>query len=99
MNSQVKVLPSFKIVRGPGTAGGETGDLYLSVKVSSDPQFERQGDDLHVTVPVDLYTLIPGGQAQVPTLSVPVMLTIPGRYAERARLSSPGQGVAPPAAD
>jgi curved DNA-binding protein len=62
---------------GPGTAGGETGDLYLNVKVSSDPQFELQGDDLHVTVPVDLYTLILGGQTQVPTLSGPVMLTIP----------------------
>ena len=62
---------------GPGTAGGETGDLYLNVKVSSDPQFERRGDDLHVTVPVDLYTLILGGQTQVPTLSGPVMLTIP----------------------
>jgi curved DNA-binding protein len=30
-----------------------------------------------VTVPVDLYTAILGGQAQVPTLSGPVMLTIP----------------------
>jgi curved DNA-binding protein len=61
----------------PGAAGGTAGDLYLRVKVAPDPQFERQGDDLHVTVPVDLYTAVLGGQAQVPTLGGPVMLTIP----------------------
>ncbi|MDY6875617.1 MAG: DnaJ C-terminal domain-containing protein [Chloroflexota bacterium] len=62
---------------GPGTAGGTAGDLYLRVKVSPDPQFERRGDDLHVTVPVDLSTAVLGGKAQVPTLTGPVMLTIP----------------------
>jgi curved DNA-binding protein len=62
---------------GPGAAGGTAGDLYLRVRVSPDPQFERRGDDLHVTVPVDLYTAVLGGQAQVPTLGGPVMLTIP----------------------
>jgi DnaJ-class molecular chaperone len=62
---------------GPGAAGGAAGDLYLRVKVSPDPQFERRGDDVHVTVPVDLYTAVLGGQAQVPTLGGPVMLTIP----------------------
>jgi curved DNA-binding protein len=62
---------------GPGGAGGEAGDLYLRVRVAPDPQFERQDDDLRVTVPVDLYTAVLGGQAQVPTLSGPVMLTIP----------------------
>ncbi len=62
---------------GPGAAGGEAGDLYLHVKVLSDPQFERRDDDLHVAVAVDLYTAILGGQVRVPTLSGPVMLTIP----------------------
>jgi curved DNA-binding protein len=61
----------------PGGAGGQAGNLYLRVRVAPDPQFERQDDDLHVTVPVDLYTAVLGGQAQVPTLSGPVMLTIP----------------------
>jgi curved DNA-binding protein len=62
---------------GPGAAGGAAGDLYLRVSVSPDPQFERRGGDLHVTVPVDLYTAVLGGQARVPTLNGPVMLTIP----------------------
>ena len=62
---------------GPGAVDGPAGDLYLRVKVSPDPKFERRGDDLHVIVPVDLYTLVLGGTAEVPTLSSPVMLTVP----------------------
>ncbi|NLE45909.1 MAG: J domain-containing protein, partial [Chloroflexi bacterium] len=45
----------------PGAAGGESGDLYLRVKVRPDPQLERKDDDLHVTVPVDLYSAVLGG--------------------------------------
>jgi curved DNA-binding protein len=62
---------------GAGTAGGEAGDLYLRVKVQTDAQFERTGDDLHVVVPVALYTAVLGGETQVPTMNGPVMLTIP----------------------
>lgn len=62
---------------GAGAAGGEAGDLYLRVKVQSDPQFEREGDDLRVTVPLDLYTAILGGETRVPTMDGSVMLNIP----------------------
>lgn len=62
---------------GPGAAGGQPGDLYLRIRVRPDPQFERRGNDLYVTVPVDLYTVVLGGEVQVPTLSGSVMLTIP----------------------
>jgi curved DNA-binding protein len=62
---------------GPGTAGGEAGDLYLRIRVTPDPQFERRGDDLHVSVPVDLYTAVLGGEVAVPTLNGSVVLTIP----------------------
>ena len=62
---------------GLGAAGGAAGDLYLRVRVSPDPKFERRDNNLYVTVPVDLYTAVLGGQTQVPTLSGSVMLTIP----------------------
>ena len=61
----------------PGTGGGPPGDLYLRIEVAPHPVFQREGDDLKVTVPVDLYTAILGGEVQVPTLERPVMLTIP----------------------
>jgi len=78
---------------GLGAAGGEAGDLYLRVKVSPDLLFERRGDNVHVTVPVDLYTAILGGQAQVPTLSGPVMLTIPAGTQNRRVFRLQGKGM------
>jgi DnaJ-class molecular chaperone len=60
-----------------GVAGGEAGDLYLRVRVQTDSQFEREGDDLRVDVPVDLYTAVLGGKTRVPTMDGSVMLTIP----------------------
>jgi curved DNA-binding protein len=60
-----------------GLGGGQAGDLYLKVKVANDPRFERKGDNLHTTTPVDLYTAVLGGEARVPTFSGDVNLKIP----------------------
>jgi curved DNA-binding protein len=49
----------------------------LQVRVAEDPRFEREGDDLYTTVPVELYTAILGGKTPVPTMAGEVMLTIP----------------------
>jgi curved DNA-binding protein len=62
---------------GGGTAGGASGDLFLRVSVLPDPLFERKGDDLHVIVPIDLYTLVLGGEVRVPTMTGEVVLTVP----------------------
>jgi len=82
---EVRIPPGAKTgtrvrVRGegnPGIAGGSSGDLYLRIKVAPDPRFERTGDDLRVTVPVDLYTAVLGGEVAVPTLTGEVKLKIP----------------------
>jgi curved DNA-binding protein len=62
---------------GSGAGGGEAGHLYLNVSVADDPRFERRGDDLYTTVPVDLYTAVLGGEAPVETMSGQVNLKIP----------------------
>lgn len=62
---------------GSGMAGAQPGHLYLKVKVARDPRFERKGDDLHVSVPIDLYTAVLGGEVRVPTLAGDVKLKIP----------------------
>lgn len=61
----------------PGGGGGQAGDLYINVTVAPHPLFQREGDDLRVTVPVDLYSAVLGGEVRVPTLERPVVLTVP----------------------
>src|SRR5204863_8832073 len=50
-------------------AGGEAGGLYLHVAVQDDAQVERDGDNLYVDVSSDLYTMVPGGDVQVPSMT------------------------------
>lgn len=52
---------------GAGVGSGPAGDLFLSIDVVPDVRFERNGDDLTIDVPVDLYTAILGGEVSVPT--------------------------------
>jgi curved DNA-binding protein len=61
----------------PGVGGGPAGDIYLKVKVRPHARFERKGDDLNVTFPVDLYTAVLGGEVRIPTLEGDVLLRIP----------------------
>jgi curved DNA-binding protein len=60
-----------------GLNGGTSGDLYLITKVLPNATFERAGDDLHLDVPVDLFTAIAGGEIRIPAMERPLLLTIP----------------------
>ncbi len=63
---------------GPRTRGGAAGDIYLVVRVRPHPRFERQNDDLHTELAVDLYTLLLGGEVTVTALDGHrVLLSIP----------------------
>jgi curved DNA-binding protein len=63
----------------PGHNNGQAGDLYLIVSILPNETFEREGDDLHIDVPVDIFTAIAGGETRIPTLDKPLMLKIPPR--------------------
>jgi curved DNA-binding protein len=60
-----------------GIDGGEPGDLYLKIQVQPHQRFERSGDDLNLSVTVDLFTLLLGGQATVSGIDRSVRLDIP----------------------
>ncbi len=63
---------------GQGVEGrGGSGDLYLKVKVMSHARFERDGDDLRIDQPVDLFTAVLGGEVAVSAIDKQVKLTIP----------------------
>lgn len=55
----------------------EGADVYLVVNVLPHNKFERDGDNLTVDVPVDLYTAVLGGRTAVPALDKTVNLNIP----------------------
>jgi curved DNA-binding protein len=61
----------------PAAATGRTGNLYLVISVADHDTFRRDGDDLHVEVPVDLYTAVLGGHVDVPTMDGHVRLRVP----------------------
>jgi len=74
----------IKIPRGAATGtrvrlaghGADGGDLYLNLRVREDPRFHRDGDDLTIDVKIDLYTVVLGGEVQVPTVTGEVTLKI-----------------------
>ena len=61
---------------GVGAGGGPNGDLYLAVNVAPHSEYRRHGNDLHRTLPVDLYTALLGGKTQVKTLKNKVTVNI-----------------------
>jgi curved DNA-binding protein len=52
-----------------GTGGAQSGDLYLRIRLSPHPRFERKGHDLHTHVTVPLTTAVLGGEVEIPTFS------------------------------
>lgn len=63
----------------PGHNSGPAGDLYLIVHILPNETFEREGDDLHLEVPVDIFTAIAGGEIRIPSLERLLILKIPPR--------------------
>lgn len=61
----------------PGTNGGPPGDLYIELRVKAHDIFERDGDDLHCSVPVGMTTAALGGSIEVPTLNGKAEIDLP----------------------
>ena len=61
----------------PGSFGGEPGNLYLKIKVMPHDRFQCDEDDLKLSVPVDLFTLLLGGQETIASIDRTVRLDIP----------------------
>lgn len=78
-------------VRMRGASG--QGDVILKVEVLPHADFTRDGDDLRVKVAVDLYTALLGGEARVPTLERPLVLTIPAGAQNGRLFRLRGQGM------
>jgi molecular chaperone DnaJ len=60
-----------------GRAGGDSGDLHVTVRVEPDPMFTREGDDLHLVLPVAVHEAALGARIAVPSFDEPVRLRVP----------------------
>jgi curved DNA-binding protein len=78
---------------GPATVGGSPGDLYIRVQVQPFPGFDRQGDNLHTQLNLDMYTAILGGEVQVNTLTGKLKLKIPAGTQNGKTLRLRGKGM------
>ena len=61
---------------GPGVGDAPNGDLLITVHVTEEPGFEREGDDLRTEAFVDVYTAVLGGKIPIQTLKGPINVTI-----------------------
>lgn len=67
-------------LKGKGSAsapGGQRGDLFLAINVEMPDEYERKGNNLYYTHPIDLYTAVLGGETTVSTLGGKAKLNIP----------------------
>jgi molecular chaperone DnaJ len=67
-------------VAGKGNAGrntGASGDLYITVRVTPHPFFGREGDDIHIQVPVTVSEAGLGAKIEVPTIDGRALLKVP----------------------
>jgi molecular chaperone DnaJ len=60
-----------------GPSGGEHGDLYITVHVQAHPSFRREGDDLHIVVPIAVHEAALGAKIEVASLDGPARLRVP----------------------
>jgi len=86
-------------VRGrgrPGSNGGDTGDLYVRVRVAKHPIFERVGRNLKVHVPISFAEAALGAEVPAPTLDGTVTLKVPAGTQPGKTFRVSGKGVATP---
>jgi molecular chaperone DnaJ len=60
-----------------GPNGGPSGDLYIAVRVQPHPLFRREGDDVHLTVPVAVHEAALGAKIEVPAPDGPAKVRVP----------------------
>jgi curved DNA-binding protein len=78
---------------GASPNGGANGDLVLTIHVTPHPHFRREGDDLHLDLPLTLGEAYHGARIKVPTTDGSVTLKVPERTQSGGKLRLRGKGV------
>ncbi len=94
----VKIPPGVRDggkLRIPGK-GRQGGDLYLRIKVKPHPYFRREGDDIHIDLPITAWEAALGTKIEVPTVDGKAMLKIPAGTQSGQILRLKGKGAPDP---
>ena len=76
-----------------GANGGPNGDLFVEVNVKPHEYFKRDGNDIHLTIPIDFVDAILGTNVDVPTVYGSASLVIPSGTQPGQIFGMRGQGV------
>ncbi len=77
---------------GSGVNGGGKGDLYIKFNIINNTKFRRNKNDLHVTVDLDLYKAVLGGDVFVETLNGKVKLKVKPETQNGTKVKLKGKG-------
>ena len=76
-----------------GLNGGPNGDLYIEIVVKPHDFFKRQGNDIHIDIPIDFVDAVLGVTIKVPTVYGEEELKIPEGTQPNTVLMMKGKGV------
>lgn len=77
----------------PGANGGPPGDLYVLLKVQEHPIFDRENDDLHCTVPVNVAEAALGKEIEILTFDGLQTVKVPEGTQKGSKIKLKGLGV------
>ena len=76
-----------------GRSGGESGDLYLRVRLARHPDLRAEGCDLYAELELAPWEAVLGASVSVPTLDGAVTLKVPAGSTAGQKLRLRGQGL------
>lgn len=77
----------------PSAGEGPPGDALVEISISPHRFFTREGDDIHLELPITLSEAVLGGRVKAPTPSGPVMVAVPKGSNTGSVLRLKGRGV------
>ncbi|KIY67568.1 hypothetical protein CYLTODRAFT_431244 [Cylindrobasidium torrendii FP15055 ss-10] len=77
----------------PVSGRGQTGDLFVRIRVSPSKQFTRQGNNLFHQAKVPFHVALLGGKVQVPTVDGEVAVRLPAGTQQGEEMVLKGRGV------
>ena len=83
-------------ISGKGSAGvngGPNGDIYIEFKVKPHPIFEREDEDIYLTVPLTITEAILGCKKEIPTLTGNVVVEVKPGTSTGDKVKLKGKGV------